>query len=150
MVHIRGVLLGVIGEKAVVASLLGDPARIILLDFPFPQIATADLDIPILGQFAATHLSFGVEFKPGPIKVIAFEAACGCGGLRKQHLENAPGNPNDGVIFANPDAKLDDCALRIPVGVRRKTKEHEPPYDVLLMFRPYIVPARRNVEPFRA
>ena len=28
-------------------------------DFPFPQIATGDLDVPIVGQLPAAHLPFG-------------------------------------------------------------------------------------------
>jgi protein involved in polysaccharide export with SLBB domain len=29
------------------------------LKFPFPQIATGDLDIPIVGQLPAAHLTLG-------------------------------------------------------------------------------------------
>jgi hypothetical protein len=44
-------------------------------DFPLPQIATGDLDIPVVGQLPAANLPFGDEFEPGPVKVIGFEAA---------------------------------------------------------------------------
>ena len=44
------------------------------LDFPFPQIATGDLDVPIVGQLPAANLPFGDEFEPGPVEVIGFEA----------------------------------------------------------------------------
>ena len=44
------------------------------MDRPFPQIATGDLDIPIVGQLPAANLPFGDEFEPGPVEVIGFEA----------------------------------------------------------------------------
>jgi hypothetical protein len=33
------------------------------LDFPFPQIATGDLDIPIIGQLPVANLPFSDEFR---------------------------------------------------------------------------------------
>jgi hypothetical protein len=36
------------------------------LDFPFPQIATGDLDIAVLGQLPAANLPLSGEFEPGP------------------------------------------------------------------------------------
>jgi hypothetical protein len=39
------------------------------LDFPFSQIATGDLDIPIVGQLPAANLPFGDKFEPGPLVV---------------------------------------------------------------------------------
>jgi hypothetical protein len=45
------------------------------LKFPFPQIATGDLDIPIVGQLPAANLSFGDQFEPRPFKMVGFEAA---------------------------------------------------------------------------
>jgi hypothetical protein len=59
--------------------------------------------------------------------MVGFKAPFRCGGLRKRGLERAPGNAYHILIFANPDAELDDRALRILPGVGRKTKEHEPP-----------------------
>ena len=38
------------------------------------QIATGDLDVPIVGQLPAANLPFGDEFEPGPVEVIGFEA----------------------------------------------------------------------------
>jgi hypothetical protein len=52
------------------------------LDFPFPQIATGDLDIPIVAQLPAANLPFGDEFEPCPVKVIGFEAAFGREGFQ--------------------------------------------------------------------
>jgi hypothetical protein len=94
------------------------------LNFPFPQIATGDLDIPVLGQLAATNLPLGDEFEPGPVEVIGFEAPFRRAGFRKQDLEDAPGNPHDALIFADADAELDSVPVGVPPGVGRKTKEH--------------------------
>ena len=44
------------------------------LDFPLPQIATGDLDIPIFGQLLPANLSLRDEFEPGPVQVVAFKA----------------------------------------------------------------------------
>ena len=41
-----------------------------------------------------------------------FEAPFGRGSLWKQDLEHPPGNANDALIFAHPDAELDG----VPVG----------------------------------
>jgi hypothetical protein len=49
-------------------------------DFSFPQIATGDLDTPIVGQLLAAHLSLSDQFKPGPVKVEGFRAAFRYGG----------------------------------------------------------------------
>jgi hypothetical protein len=94
------------------------------LDFPFPQIATGDLDIPVFGQLLPTNLPLRDEFEPSPVKVIAFKAAFRRGGLWKQDLEDAPGNTHHAVIFTDADAELDDRALRIPPGVWRKAEKH--------------------------
>jgi hypothetical protein len=51
-------------------------------DFPFPQIATGDLDIPIVGQLPAANLPLGDEFEPGPMKMVRFEAAFGREGFQ--------------------------------------------------------------------
>jgi hypothetical protein len=58
-----------------------DRAWLACPDFPLPQIATSNLDIPILGQLAATNLSFGDEFEPSSMEMIGFEAAFGCGAV---------------------------------------------------------------------
>jgi hypothetical protein len=42
-------------------------------------------------------------------------------------LEDALGNPDNALIFADADAELDDGALGVPPGVGRKTKEHRSP-----------------------
>ena len=44
------------------------------LEFTFPQVATGDLNIPIVGQLPAANLPFGDEFEPGPVQVVAFKA----------------------------------------------------------------------------
>jgi len=59
-------------------------------EFPFPQIATGDLDIPIVGQLPSANLPLGNEFKPSPMKVVGFKAALRRASLRKQDLEHAP------------------------------------------------------------
>src|SRR5215472_7235393 len=92
-----------------------------------PHIATSDLDVAIVGQLEATNLSLGDEFEPGPVKMVGFETAFRRGGLRKQDLENAPGNSHHTLIFAHLDAELDDEPLGIPSGVRRKAEKHGPP-----------------------
>jgi hypothetical protein len=43
-------------------------------DFSFPQIATGDLDIPIVRQLPAANRPLGDEFEPGPVQVVAFKA----------------------------------------------------------------------------
>ena len=60
------------------------------------------------------------------MKVVGFEASFGRRGLWKQDLENAPWNAHHTLIFAHPDAELDDGALGIPSGVRRKAEKHRP------------------------
>ena len=58
------------------------------------------------------------------MKMVGFEAAFGRRRLWKQDLEDAPGNTHDALVFANPDAELDDAALGIPSGVGRKAEKH--------------------------
>jgi hypothetical protein len=87
-----------------------DGARMTRLDRPFPQIATGDLDIPIIGQLPAANLPFGDEFEPGPVKVVGFEAPLRREGLRNQDLEDAPGNAHHSLIFADTNAELDHRA----------------------------------------
>ena len=96
-------------------------------DFPFPQIATGDFDIAVVHKLAAANLPLGDEFKPGPVKMVGFEAAFGRGGFWKQILENAPGNAYHALILAHSDAEFDDGAVRNPPGVGRKTEKHEIP-----------------------
>ena len=60
-------------------------------EFPFPQIATGDLDIPIVGQLLPANFPLSDEFEPSPVSVIAFDAPFWRGGLWKQDLEHAPG-----------------------------------------------------------
>ncbi|MGC1890740.1 MAG: hypothetical protein WA709_32455 [Stellaceae bacterium] len=45
------------------------------LDRPFPQIATGDFDIALVGQLPAANLPFRDEFEPGPVEMVGFEAA---------------------------------------------------------------------------
>ena len=97
------------------------------LDFPFPQITTSDLDIPIIGQLPAAKFPLSDEFEPSPVKVKCFEAAFRREGFWNQGLEHTPGNAHHSLIFADADAELDHQALWVPAGVRRTTKKHEPP-----------------------
>jgi hypothetical protein len=97
------------------------------LDFPFPQIATGDLDIPIVGQLPATNLPLGDEFEPSPMKMVGFEAAFGREGFQQQDLEDAPGNAHRSLILADADAELDSVPVGVPPGVGRKSEKHRPP-----------------------
>src|SRR6476646_7415451 len=99
------------------------------MNFSFTQVATGDLDIAIVGQLPAANLPLGNEFEPGPVQVETFEAPFRRGSLWKQDLEHAPGNTHNSLIFADADAdaELEEEALWVPAGVRRKTKEHGPP-----------------------
>jgi hypothetical protein len=72
-------------------------------DFPFPQIATGDFDIAVVGQLPAANLPLSDEFEPDSVQVVSFEAPFGRGGLRNQDLEHAPGNAHHSLIF--PDAR---------------------------------------------
>jgi hypothetical protein len=49
--------------------------------FPFSQIATGNLDLPIIGQLAATNFSRGDEFALGPVKMKGFKVAFKRGSL---------------------------------------------------------------------
>jgi hypothetical protein len=48
-------------------------ADVMRRNFPFPQIASSDLDVAIIGQLAATNLPLGDEFEPSPMKVISLK-----------------------------------------------------------------------------
>jgi hypothetical protein len=117
--------------------------------FTLSEISAGDFDVAVIGQLPLPNLALGDQFEPGPVEMISFEAALGCRGLGQQDLENAPGNPNDAIVFTNLDAELDDGAIGIPTGIRRETEEHEPPTMFCQCSVKHIVLARRNVEPFR-
>src|SRR5947209_20438245 len=102
------------------------------LDFPVPQIATADLDIAVVGQLPSTNLPFGDQFEPRPVKVVGFEAAFRCRSLWKQDLEYTARNPHHAFVFAYTDAELDYGAVGIPTSVRGKTEKHAPTAEVLV------------------
>ncbi len=55
-------------------SAVTDGASIIRLGLSFPQIATGDLDILIVGQLPAANLPLSDEFEPGAVQVVGFEA----------------------------------------------------------------------------
>ena len=95
---------------------IADGAWMTRLDRPFPQIATGDLDIPVVGQLPAANLPFGDEFEPRPVKVVGFDAPFRRWGLWKQDLEYAPGNAHYAFIFADPDAELDSVPVEVPPG----------------------------------
>ena len=99
---------------------------VLLVGLPLPHIATSDLDVAIVGQLPPSNLPLCDEFEAGPVKVVGFEASFGRGGLRKQDLEYASRNAHDSLILAHTDAELDDGALGIPSGVRRKAEKHGP------------------------
>jgi hypothetical protein len=67
-------------------------------DLPFPQIATGDLDVAVVGQLPPPNLPLSYEFEPSPVKMVGFEAAFRHRGLWKQDLENASGHPNHTLI----------------------------------------------------
>jgi hypothetical protein len=94
---------------------------------PFPQVASGDLDVSIVGQQPPPNLSFGNEFEPRPVKVVGFDAAFRCGSHTKQDLEHAPGNPHHTLILPDPDAEFDNGAGWIPAGVRGETEKHASP-----------------------
>jgi hypothetical protein len=48
---------------------------------PFAEIATGDLDVPIVGQLPAANFPLSDEFEPGSVQVVSFEAPFGPGGL---------------------------------------------------------------------
>jgi hypothetical protein len=80
--------------------------------FPLPQVATADLDISIVGQPPAANLPLGNEFERGPVQVETFKAPFRRWGVRKQDLEDAPGNTHHTlIIFSDPYTEPDDGAL---------------------------------------
>jgi hypothetical protein len=91
-----------------------------------PHIATSDLDVAIVGQLPPSNLPLCDEFEAGPLKMVGVEASFGRRGLWKQDLENAPWNAHHTLIFAHPNAELDDGALGIRSGVRRKAEKHGP------------------------
>ena len=103
--------------------------------FAFAQITTGDLDIAVVGQLLTANLPLGDQFEAGTVEMVGFEAAFGRGGLWKQGLEHAPGNPHHAFIVAYPDAE--STALRSGFhrasGGKRKNMN---PWDVLLMFTP--------------
>jgi hypothetical protein len=96
-------------------------------DLPFPQIATGDLDVAVVGQLPPPNVPFSDEFEPSPVKVIGFEAAFRRGRLTKQDLEDASGNAHHTLIFTDAYAEFEDRAFGAPPGVGRETKEYEPP-----------------------
>jgi hypothetical protein len=89
--------------------------------FPFPQIATGDFDIAIIGQLPPTKFALSDEFEPGAMKMAGFEAPFRRGGLWKQDFEHSPDHSNDAFIIAYPDAEFDGGALGIPA-LRGKRK----------------------------
>ena len=97
------------------------------LDCPFPQIATGDLDITVVGQLPAAKFPLRDEFEPGPVKVIGFDTPFRCGDLSKQELEDAPGDAHRAFILADADAELDGVPVGVPPGIGRKSEEHGPP-----------------------
>jgi hypothetical protein len=95
--------------------------------FSFPQIATGDLNIAVVGQLPPPNLPLSDEFEPRPVKMVDFEAAFGRRGLCKQDLKDASGNAHHALILAHTNPELDDGALGVPPSVGRKAKEHVPP-----------------------
>ena len=52
------------------------------MDFPFPKIATGDLDIPVVRQLPAANLPLSDEFEPDAVQVVGFEAPFGREGFQ--------------------------------------------------------------------
>jgi hypothetical protein len=81
--------------------------------------------------------------------MIGFEALFRSGGLRKQDLEHAPGNPHHALILAHADAELDGVPLGLPPGSGGKRKNMAV-LGCSTNVLPNIPQMRRRVEPWRS
>jgi hypothetical protein len=69
------------------------------------HVPPAELDIPIFGQLATTHLPLGDGFEPGPLEGISLDAALRGWLLRQYPLEHATRDPDDAAVLPElPDA----------------------------------------------
>jgi hypothetical protein len=57
------------------------------------QVASADLDVAVLGQYAVAEPAFGDALEPGSMYIVRFNAPLGRGPLRQQALKHPPRNP---------------------------------------------------------
>src|SRR5947209_17483855 len=83
------------------ALMIADWVCLKRLEFPFPQIATGDLDVAVLGQLPPPNLPLSYEFEPSPVKVVGFDAAFRRWSLGEQHLKYAARNPHHALILAD-------------------------------------------------
>ena len=74
---------------------------------PFAEVAARDFDVAVVGQLTATNLPLCDPFQSSPMQMVGFEASFGRRRLIKQALKDTPGNPDDALILADPDAELD-------------------------------------------
>jgi len=93
------------------------PGRAVL---SFTQITPGDLDVAVFGQLAATHFPLRDQFKTGAVKVVGFKAPLRDRRLFQQRLKYPAGHANDALVFADANAELNRCTLRIPACIRGK------------------------------
>jgi hypothetical protein len=94
------------GRRAEVA--LAERSAIALYGAPLlAQISTRNLNVAIVGQLPATDLPLCDPFQSSPMQMVGFEASFGRRRFIKQALKDTPGNPDDALILADPDAELD-------------------------------------------
>jgi hypothetical protein len=93
---------------------------------PFPQIASADLDIPILRQLTATHISLGDEFKLSPVKVVGFEAPLGCPGSGSR-IWNTCRETRTTPSYS-PTPILNDRGVGVPTGEEHQATSEDQVY----------------------
>jgi hypothetical protein len=114
---------------------------------PLPQIASCNLDVAVIGQLPPPKFALSDQSEPGPVEVVSFETASGCGCLRKESLEHTSGNP--GLLLhihiRRRQCELDHGALgfhRASGGKRKNMTSSEGSGIVL----PKITQMRRGVE----
>jgi hypothetical protein len=90
----------------------------------FPQVATGDLDITVLGQLTLTDLAFGDTLQSRSLQIISLDAPLGGRPIRQQALEGTARYANDPSIFPDPHPELDSFPLGIPPDIVRKGEEH--------------------------
>src|SRR6266851_2096954 len=92
--------------------------------FTLAQIASADLNIAVLGQLPTPDLPLGNQFEPCSLQMVRFQAPLRRRRLVKQGLEHPAGNPDNALVLADADAELDRSMLAVPSGIGRKSEKH--------------------------
>jgi hypothetical protein len=92
--------------------------------FTFPKISAGDFDIAIVGQMPATHLAFGYQFEPSPLKMVGFEAPLGCWACREQPLKDPSADAHNASIFADLNAEFDRHSIGVPSGILGECEKH--------------------------